>query len=136
MAVTPPIIVGAMRRMGWRVAAQLMARWERSGSSTMSNAVKSGSTDPTTLPASQVDKTIVTMSWLKGYRSPLSAFTDVAANALNVAGQNQLRARLRAAGWTRGAFTFGARTLDAVQLDARHAINYRGFGSMTASRAA
>lgn len=131
MAITPPDIVGAMRKMGWSVASRLMDRWAKGGAWTMSSAIKSGSVHAITLPASQVDQSIVTMSWAKSFSASKASYSDLAANALSVAGQNQLKARLRAAGWTKGAFTFGARTLDAVQLDARNAINYRGFGSLS-----
>ena len=130
MAITPPDIVGAMRKMGWGVASRLMDRWAKGGAWTMSSAIKSGSVHAITLPASQVDQSIVTMSWAKSFSASKASYSDLAANALSVAGQNQLKARLRAAGWTKGVFTFGSRSLDAVQLDARNAINYRGFGRM------
>ncbi|MCZ2134112.1 MAG: DUF6402 family protein [Burkholderiales bacterium] len=81
-----------------------------------------------TLSVAQVDTSIVTMAWLKGFPGPRAAYDDLRANALNGAGQNLLRERLRNAGWTRGAILHGSTRLTAPRLDALGYVNYRAFG--------
>ena len=61
MAITPPDIALAMRRMGWNNASALMTRWVNGSAWTMTKAIKDGKTDPTTLSATQVDTSTITM---------------------------------------------------------------------------
>ncbi len=131
MAITPPDIALAMRRMGWNNASALMTRWVSGSAWTMTDAIKGGQTDPTTLSAAQVDTSTITMAWLKGFPGPRAAYDDLCANALNVPGQNLLRQVLRDAGWTRGAFVHGSTRLTAPQLDALGYVNSRPFGGTT-----
>ena len=129
MAITPPDIALAMRRMGWNNASALMTRWVNGSAWTMTEAIKGGQTDPATLSATQVDTSTITMAWLKGFPGPRAAYDDLRANALNVHGQNELRDSLRKAGWQRGAFVLGSTRLAAPQLDALGYVNSRPFGS-------
>ncbi|MBS0315002.1 MAG: hypothetical protein JSS05_12545 [Proteobacteria bacterium] len=68
-----------MRRMGWNNASALMARWVNGNAWTMTEAIKDGKTDPTTLPATQVDTSTITMAWLKGFPGPRVAYDDLCA---------------------------------------------------------
>ncbi|MCZ2134236.1 MAG: DUF6402 family protein [Burkholderiales bacterium] len=128
MAVTPPDIALAMRRMGWNNASALMTRWVNGNAWTMTEAIKGDETDPTTLSATQVHTSTITMAWLKGFPGPRAAYDDLCANALNVPGQSLLRARLKKAGWTRGVFVHGSTRLAAPQLGALGYVNSRPFG--------
>jgi hypothetical protein len=131
MSITPPEVVQAMRSMGWPVAANLMDRWCTSSEWVMPDNVKSGQVDPVSgINNSHVDESIVTMNWLSKYSQPTTMRDDLAKNALNAAGQKQLKKRLADAGWSSGSFSLGHRNMSARELDSKCAVNFRAFGSM------
>jgi hypothetical protein len=57
-------IPGAMDNMGWRVAPQLMRRWLRNRSNTMTIARREGKDDPMTFTPDEYDDQIVKMHWV------------------------------------------------------------------------
>jgi hypothetical protein len=129
MSITPPIIANAMRKMGWPVASALMQRWVDSNQSVMSDAVKSGTTGPNTLPSAQVDESIVTVQWLLKFPQASDAYNAASSRALNANGIALLKTRLAAAGWRSGPFTFGSTSMSARDLDTSNQTNMAPVGS-------
>ncbi len=131
MSITPVDIAGAMSKMGWPVAAALMNRWANSAAWTMPDAVKLGSINPATLPASQFDDVIVKMSWLLRFSRAKTAYDNVVANALNGPAIVVLKERLASAGWKSGPFPLGNTSMDARTLERACQTNIVGLGSLT-----
>ena len=125
-SITPPDIASAMASMGWPVAASLMNRWASSSAWTMPATVKLGTTAP---GAAQVDTTRVTVAWLNKFARAAAAYQSVIGHALNLPAQTLLKARLAAAGWRSGNFSFGSTSLDAAALEALCQTNFVPFGN-------
>jgi hypothetical protein len=132
-------IPGAMDKMGWPIAAQLMRHWFSIRPAwVMPEEVRVGragkqSFDPMNLLASQYDDQIVKMSWLTTFSRVGPVIKDLIENWASEAGKKILVENLMQAGWQprqRSPFDFGRRINAARELDSVCQVNYRTVGSM------
>lgn len=129
-------IPGAMDKMGWKIAAKLMRHWfSIKPAYVMPKAVRDGQVSPTRLPATVINNSIVKISWVRSFPSESmhNAWLDLSLNWNNFKGIGQLVNKLKMAGWipgTQGRFQFGNKNLSVAELDANHAVNFRGFGTL------
>jgi hypothetical protein len=130
-SITPPVVAGAMKKMGWPVASALMKRWSDGAAWTMPDTIKLGKADPSTLPATQLDDTIVKVSWLLKFPRVKTAYDQVIASALSENAIKILRERLASAGWKSGAFSLGSTTMNARTLERTCQTNFIQLGSLS-----
>lgn len=109
-------------KLCWPTAAALMRRWFTHPAHVMPRAVKLGRVDSRTLPASQLDETLVRMEWALGFTRPRIAYEAIHRGSWNTPnGRNLLAQRIqtaRAQGRIRQqVWRFGNLQLSAKVLD-------------------
>ncbi|HVI54922.1 MAG TPA: DUF6402 family protein [Luteibacter sp.] len=122
----------AMRRMGWRVSAELMERWLRSPAWVLPSKWKSNNPpDPRTLASAHLDQKIVRMSWAMANPRVRIAMDELRAKMANGPARANLRDRISTLPWlSHQKMAFGSQSDSAVQLDQTCQSNRVSFGGM------
>jgi hypothetical protein len=123
-------IPGAMDKMGWRVSAALMRRWFATKPAWVMPSGARTIDDFTAVPATRIDNTLVTMSWLLGFPSVQPALEQLRRGWNSPQALELLQRRLYGVGWTpgrRAMLGYGVRS--ATMAETACQINYRTFGA-------
>lgn len=133
-------IPGAMRKMGWEVAASLMDRWFASPAWEMPSYWKDPGSQPpgnialpraTQIPAAHVDNRIVTMDWAMTFPRCQAACRQLLEKVSNPAAVNRLRRVLKDARWDGvSRFSLGRVDYDAREIDETCQVNMVTLGTM------
>lgn len=122
---------GAMRNMGWGTAAALMQRWFDSPAWEMPGSWKTLQTQPSpmSIPTAQCDQRIVTMDWAMKFERCRRAVEVAESRLTTPNGLEQLRERLKTAGWKGDAtFNLGYEGMSAVEMDSTSQVNFAPLG--------
>jgi hypothetical protein len=121
----------AMRRMGWRVSAELMERWLRSPAWVLPRKWKSDNPpDPGTLSSAHLDQGIVRMSWAMANPRVRIAMERLRESMSNEAAKRVLRSRLPDFWGAKSERDFGSLHDSAVNLERTCQANYVSLGGM------
>jgi hypothetical protein len=128
---------GAMDKMGWTVGAKMMRKWFSNPAWRMDRDERGGyfkgSASPiiySSLPVSQIDETIIKMSWVLKYPQAQSAYQFLRSNWNSHDGRIQLVRRLKRYGWQPGMthFQLGSINDKASVIDNLSQVNRKPFG--------
>ena len=119
--LVPGDVVHAMRSMGWDASAQLLDAWLSRPRGDL----------PDVASPAQIEDGIVKMSWALGLERAQEAQAELLAHALDSTGVQTLKQRLKAAGWSGGAFRLGSRDIPARELDALSRLAEHPLGGAT-----
>ena len=123
-------VPGAMRQMGWGVAADLMERWLHSPAWVLPREWKGRSTpDPSHLLPGHLDQNIVRMSWAIANPRVRVAMKELRAKMANTPARTVLKERVSKLSWgTAERMQFGNRRNAAIELEQTCQSNFEPFG--------
>ncbi|HIF9078217.1 TPA: DUF6402 family protein [Photobacterium damselae] len=123
-------IPNAMRTMGWNIAPQLMEYWFNNelNEFTPESKSKMFEGDARNIPIKFANTSIVKMDWAIKYSQVKNGIDDLIERWNSPAGINQLKKRLKQAGWDGKNTVFLGQTESVIVQDACYQVNFKSIG--------